>query len=66
MRGLGLQVSTTVASQMSSARFLTAISWCTYTVVFIVEIFGPSGPAAPMFAHVGYSVADVVARLASA
>ena len=53
VRGLGLQVSTTVASQMSSARYLMAISWCTYTVVFIVEIFGLSGPTATMFARLG-------------
>jgi len=56
------QASATVSSLISSARYLTVISWCTYPFVYIVKNIGLSGPTATMYEQVGYSVADVVAK----
>jgi len=56
------QASETVSSLISSARYLTVISWCTYPFVYIVKNIGLSGPTATMYEQIGYSVADVVAK----
>jgi bacteriorhodopsin len=56
------QASATVSSLISSARYLTVISWCTYPFVYIIKNVGLSGPTATMYEQVGYSIADVVAK----
>merc|ERR1711963_738026 len=56
------QASATVSSLISSARYLTVISWCTYPFVYIVKMLGLAGPTATTYEQVGYSVADVVAK----
>jgi len=56
------QGSETVSSLISSARYLTVISWCTYPFVYIVKMLGLAGPTATTYEQVGYSVADVVAK----
>jgi len=56
------QASETVSSLISSARYLTVISWCTYPFVYLMKNIGLSGPTATMYEQIGYSVADVVAK----
>ena len=48
-----------VRGLVSTARWLTVISWCFYPVVFIFPMIGLTGGAA---VQVGYTVADVVAK----
>jgi bacteriorhodopsin len=47
---------------ISTARWLTVISWCFYPVVFIFPMIGFTGGAAATAVQVGYTVADVVAK----
>jgi len=47
---------------VSSARFLTVISWCTYPIVFILPMCGVSGGSAFAGVQVGYSIADLIAK----
>nr|WBQ85994.1 rhodopsin [Dinophyceae sp.] len=56
------QASSTAASLVSAARYLTVVSWCTYPFVYIIKNIGLSGPVATMYEQVGYSIADVVAK----
>jgi len=56
------QPSARASSLVSAARILTAVSWCTYPVVYLVKSFGLSGTSATMYEQIGYSVADVVAK----
>jgi bacteriorhodopsin len=58
----GKQPSARASSLVSAARMLTAISWCTYPVVYLVKSFGLSGTSATMYEQIGYSVADVAAK----
>merc|ERR1711939_776437 len=44
------------------ARYLTAISWCTYPGVYIIKMVGLSGAYATCAEQIGYSVSDVVAK----
>jgi bacteriorhodopsin len=48
-----------VRGLVSTARWLTVISWCFYPVVFIFPMVGLTGGAA---VQVGYTVADIVAK----
>jgi bacteriorhodopsin len=48
-----------VRGLVSTARWLTVISWCFYPVVFIFPMIGLTGGAA---VQVGYTIADVVAK----
>ncbi|CAE8721629.1 unnamed protein product [Polarella glacialis] len=56
------QPSPAAASLVSTARYLTVLSWCTYPVVYIIKNVGLAGPKATMYEQVGYSIADVVAK----
>jgi len=56
------QDSDSVKSLISNARYLTAVSWCTYPGIYIVKNIGLSGTTASMCEQIGYSVADVVAK----
>jgi len=47
---------------MSSARYLTAISWCTYPVVYAIKSAGIGDAAATTYEQVGYSLADFLAK----
>jgi len=51
-----------VAGLITSARLLTAVSWCTYPVVYAVKSVGLSGTQATVYEQIGYSVADVLAK----
>lgn len=51
-----------VRGLVSTARWLTVISWCFYPVVFIFPMIGFSGGAATTAVQVGYTVADIVAK----
>merc|ERR1712050_207790 len=51
-----------VKSLVVSARYLTVISWLTYTGVYIIKSMGLAGNVATTYEQVGYSVADVVAK----
>jgi len=54
--------SPSVASLISSARYLTAFSWLTYPFVYMIKGVGLEGPMATALEQVGYSLADVVAK----
>jgi len=56
------QASSSAASLIGAARYLTVISWCTYPLVYIIKNVGLSGPVASMYEQIGYSIADVVAK----
>ena len=47
---------------ISSARWITIISWCFYPVVFVFPMIGLTGGAATTAVQVGYTVADIVAK----
>ena len=49
---------------ISSARWITIISWCFYPVVFVFPMIGLTGGAATTAVQVGYTVADIVAKAA--
>lgn len=51
-----------VKGLVTSARYLTVISWLTYPGVYIIKSMGLAGNAATTYEQVGYSVADVVAK----
>lgn len=51
-----------VAGLVTYARYLTAITWCTYPVVYILKSIGLAGTTAMAFEQVGYSIADVLAK----
>jgi bacteriorhodopsin len=51
-----------VRGLVSTARWLTVISWCFYPVVFIFPMIGFTGGAATTAVQVGYTVADIVAK----
>jgi bacteriorhodopsin len=52
----------TVAPLVTSARLLTAVSWCTYPFVYIIKNMGLAGTVATTYEQIGYSVADVTAK----
>lgn len=47
---------------MSSARYLTVISWCTYPIVYAVKSANVSSASATTCEQVGYSFADFLAK----
>lgn len=47
---------------ISTARWLTVVSWCFYPVVFVFPMIGFTGGAATTAVQVGYTVADIVAK----
>ena len=49
---------------ISSARWITIISWCFYPVVFVFPMIGMTGGSAATAVQVGYTVADIVAKAA--
>ncbi len=51
-----------VRGLVSSARWLTVISWCFYPVVFVLPMVGFTGGAATTAVQVGYTIADIVAK----
>jgi bacteriorhodopsin len=48
---------------VSLACKLTVVSWCFYPVVFILPMIGLTGGAAVVGIQVGYSIADIVAKV---
>jgi len=64
---VGLEESTakqpaSVVPLVTAARYLTAITWCTYPLVYLFKSIGLKGSTATMYEQVGYSVADVTAK----
>lgn len=53
-----------VRGMVSTARWITVLSWCFYPVVFIFPMIGFSGGTAITLVQVGYTVADIVAKAA--
>ena len=49
---------------ISSARWITILSWCFYPVVFVFPMIGMTGGTATTAVQVGYTVADIVAKAA--
>lgn len=49
---------------ISSARWITIISWCFYPIVFIFPMIGLTGGTAATAVQVGYTVSDIVAKAA--
>ncbi len=47
---------------VSTARWLTIISWCFYPVVFIFPMIGLTGAGALVAVQIGYTIADIVAK----
>jgi len=55
-----------VRGMVSSARYITVITWLFYPIVFILPMIGLSGGTAVVGVQVGYSIADVLAKAAFA
>jgi bacteriorhodopsin len=53
-----------VRSMVSTARWITVLSWCFYPLVFVFPMIGFTGGAALTLVQVGYTVADIVAKAA--
>ncbi len=49
---------------VSSARYITVLTWCFYPIVFILPMIGMTGSGAVVGVQVGYSIADVLAKAA--
>ncbi len=49
---------------VSSARYITVVTWLFYPIVFILPMIGLSGATANVGVQVGYSIADVLAKAA--
>lgn len=47
---------------VSTACWVTVVSWCTYPIVFIFPMLGLSGYGAKTAIQLGYSLADVIAK----
>jgi bacteriorhodopsin len=52
-----------VRGLVSNARWLTVISWCFYPIVFVFPMVGFTGGSATISVQLGYTVADVVAKV---
>ena len=53
-----------VRGLVSSARYITVITWLFYPIVFTLPMLGLSGGSAIVGVQVGYSIADVLAKAA--
>lgn len=53
-----------VRGLVSSARYITVITWLFYPIVFMLPMIGLSGATSVVGVQVGYSVADVLAKAA--
>ena len=53
-----------VRGMVSSARYITVVTWLFYPIVFILPMIGLSGTSAIIGVQVGYSIADVLAKAA--
>jgi bacteriorhodopsin len=53
-----------VRGLVSSARYITVVTWLFYPIVFILPMIGLSGASATVGVQVGYSIADVLAKAA--
>jgi bacteriorhodopsin len=60
--GVGPTTSKKAQSLIAAARYLTAVSWLTYPIVYVIKSIGLSGAQAMTYEQVGYSIADVVAK----
>jgi bacteriorhodopsin len=47
---------------VSTARWLTVVSWCFYPIVFVLPMLGLSGGSAATGVQIGYTIADIVAK----
>ena len=47
---------------VSSARYVTIISWLTYPFVYVIPMFGVSGASALVGVQIGYSISDVISK----
>ena len=64
---VGLKVSISrqpenVRELVSSARWITVLSWSFYPIVFVFPMIGLSGGAATTAVQVGYTIADIVSK----
>ena len=53
-----------VRGLVSSARYITVVTWLFYPIVFILPMIGLTGASAVVGVQVGYSIADVLAKAA--
>jgi bacteriorhodopsin len=53
-----------VRGLVSSARYITVVTWLFYPIVFILPMIGLNGTNAVVGVQVGYSIADVLAKAA--
>lgn len=53
-----------VRGMVSSARYITVVTWLFYPIVYILPMIGLSGAGAVVGVQVGYSIADVLAKAA--
>jgi bacteriorhodopsin len=51
-----------VRGLVSSARWVTVISWCFYPIVFVFPMIGFTGGTATTAVQVGYTVCDIVSK----
>lgn len=58
------QQAAEVRGLVSSARYITVVTWLFYPIVFILPMIGLSGPGSIVGVQVGYSIADVLAKAA--
>ena len=49
---------------VSSARYITVVTWLFYPIVFILPMIGLTGSGAVVGVQIGYSIADVLAKAA--
>jgi len=55
---------TEVRGMVNAARWITVLSWCFYPVVYLFPMIGFTGGGATTAVQVGYTIADVVAKVA--
>jgi len=53
-----------VRELISTARYITLVTWCFYPIVFMLPMLGVSGGKATTIVQVGYTIADILAKAA--
>jgi bacteriorhodopsin len=61
-RALAAEEDPTIATTINMARIWTIVSWLTYPVVYIIPMFGVSGPTSVVGIQMGYTVSDIISK----
>merc|ERR1711865_47879 len=61
-KSIAQETDPAIASKINNACWFTVISWCTYPIVYIIPMFGVSGPGSVVGIQIGYCAADIISK----